>query len=216
MPDFLLVNYYFPGFPFLEDFSNEHFSLWLKLPYSFFVLFLIPVYLKHWGIKNFLWFSDVALILSVPALWLESSLLASMLAVGVLLPEIYWNIELFLRLITRKPLAGLTDYMFDDSRPLYLRLLSLFHVVLPGILILMLLKLGYDSRAIYYQTGLACIILLITYKVTDPSKNINWVFGFGKSPQGKLDSRLFLVLVILTYIFLLFVPSHFLLDWIFN
>ncbi len=216
MPELLLINEYSLGLPIPEVFSNDHISLWLKLPYTLFVLFLIPVYRKHWGVKNFLWFSDIALILSVPALWLESSLLASMLAVGVLLPEIYWNIELLFRLLIGKSLAGLTDYMFDVSRPLYLRMLSLFHVILPGILIFMLVRLGYDSRAVFYQTLLACIILFTTYKVTDPSRNINWVFGFGKSPQHKLGSGFFLVLVILAYIFLLFVPSHFLLDWIFN
>jgi hypothetical protein len=142
MPELLLITHYSSVIPLPEGFSNEHFSLWLKLSYSLFVLFLIPVYLKPWGIKNFLWFSDVALILSVPALWLESCILARMLAVGVLLAEIYWN--------------------------------------------------------------------------TEPSKNINWVYGLGKTPQDKLDSRLFLLLILLAYFFFLFVPSHLLLDWIFN
>lgn len=61
--------------------SGEEIDLWVKISYTAFVLVLIPIYWKHWGPANFLWFSDIALILGVPALWLESSLLASMMAV---------------------------------------------------------------------------------------------------------------------------------------
>lgn len=188
---------------------------WIKIAFTVFVLVLVPVYWRHWGPTNFLWFSDVALILCVPALWMESSLLASMMAVGVLLPEIYWNIELLIRLLTGRSLAGLTDYMFDRGRPLYLRLLSLFHVALPAVLILMLTRLGYDSRALYFQIFFALVILILTYNVTVPEKNINWVYGFGKSPQHKLDSRLFLCIVIVSYCIFIFLPTHFLLNWIF-
>jgi hypothetical protein len=35
-----------------------------------------------------LWFSDVALLVTVPALWIESRLLASMMALAVILPEL--------------------------------------------------------------------------------------------------------------------------------
>lgn len=212
----LYLNDFLFSIPLWKRIPEAEISLWLKIPYTIFVLFLIPVYWKHWGIKNFLWFSDVALILSVPALWLESKLLASMLAVGVLLPELYWNLELLIRIVTRKQLFGLTAYMFDDSRPLYLRLLSLFHVALPAVLIFILSKFGYDLRAVYYHTLLACALLLITYKTTGPSSNINWVFGPGNSPQEKISPETYLVLIVLIYITVLFVPSHFLLDWIFN
>lgn len=201
----------------LQEFlEKDVIDLWIKVAYTAFVFVLIPVYWKHWGPSNFLWFSDVALILTVPALWLENSLLASMMAVGVLLPEIYWNIELLFRLLTGKSLAGLTNYMFDRTRPLYLRLLSLFHIPLPAVLILMLARLGYDSRAIYFQSFLGLGILLLTYKVTVPEKNINWVFGFGKSPQHRLDSRFFLIFLMVCYCLLLYFPTHMLLKWLFG
>jgi hypothetical protein len=189
--------------------------LWIKILYTAFVLALIPVYWKEWGPANFLWFSDVALFVSVPALWLESRLLASMMAVGVLLPELYWNFELLFRLLTGKKLAGLTNYMWNTKYPLYLRLLSLFHVVLPLILILMLHELGYKPAAIYYQIPFAWLILFLCYKLTPPSANINWVFGLGNAPQHKVPSKFFLLFIMAAYPLLLFLPTHFLLKTIF-
>lgn len=198
-----------------ESLIPTRIGLLLKILYTGFVLFLIPIYWKKWGPVNFLWFSDIALILSVPALWLESSLLASMMAVGVLLPEIYWNLELFFRLLTGRAGAGLTDYMFDSSHPLYLRLLSLFHVILPFVVLLMLYEFGYDTRAIYYQTVFAWVILYVTFKLSSPADNINWVYGLGKSPQTRISPHLYLLLLMLLFLIGLFMPTHFLLNWFF-
>ena len=191
-------------------------SLWIKVVYTLFVLALIPVYWKHWGPANFLWFSDVALFLSVGALWMESRLLVSTLAVGVLLPELYWNLELLIRLLTKKKLAGLTNYMFNTKYPLYLRLLSLFHVALPVILILMLVKLGYDPDAIYFQIALAWIVLFLCYKLTPPSANINWVFGPGNSPQHKIPPQYYLLITMAAYPLLIFLPTHLILKAVFG
>lgn len=190
-------------------------SIWIKIAYTLFVLALIPIYWKHWGPANFLWFSDIALFLTVIALWMESQLLASMMAVGVLLPELYWNIELIVRLLTGKKLAGLTDYMWNKKHPLYLRLLSLFHVILPVMLILMLIQFGYAPSAIYYQTVFAWIILFLCYKLTPPSANINWTFGLGNSPQHKIPSKHFLLLIMAAYPLFIFLPTHLLLQVIF-
>lgn len=191
-------------------------ALWIKLSYTTFVLTLIPIYWKHWGPANFLWFSDIALFISVIALWLESPLLASMMAVGVLLPELYWNLELLVRLLTGYKMAGLTDYMWNRKYPLFLRLLSLFHVILPVILLLMLNHYGYEPSAIYYQTGLAILVLFIAYKLTPPSANINWVFGPGNSPQTRIPSKYYVVIVMVLYPLLLFLPTHYLLKTLFG
>ncbi|EMR04763.1 hypothetical protein [Cesiribacter andamanensis] len=195
--------------------ADQHISLWIKLAYTLFVLILIPIYWKYWGPANFLWFSDVALFVSVAALWLESSYLASMMAIGVLLPELYWNLELVVRLLTGYKLAGLTDYMWNPRHPLLLRLLSLFHVVLPVLLILMLLKWGYTPEALYAQTLLAWGILFLCYKLTQPSANINWVFGPGNTPQYHIPSKYYLMLMMAAYPLLIFIPTHYLLNWFF-
>ncbi len=103
-------------------------SLWLKVLHTLLVGVVVVVYAIKYKPTNFLWFSDIALVTSVPAMWLENSLLASAMAVAVLLPELAWNVDFFSRLLFGSGILGLSDYMFESRRPLYLRSLSLFHV----------------------------------------------------------------------------------------
>jgi hypothetical protein len=116
--------------------------LWIKVAYTLFICILVPVYLRHYGPANFLWFSDLALLTTTAALWLESRFLASMMALAVLLPELAWNLDFFGRLVRRRSLLGLADYMFDPEKPVVLRGLSLFHVVLPIVLIALVARWG--------------------------------------------------------------------------
>ena len=113
---------------------------WLKIAYTLFVTVLVPVYWVRYGPANFLWACDIALLVTVVTLWRESRLLASMMAVAVLLPELLWNLDFFLRLATGRDVIGLdaTGYMFNPQQPLPVRLPSLFPVFLP----LLLLWLG--------------------------------------------------------------------------
>src|SRR5688572_10068889 len=112
------------------------------------VAVILPVYALRYGWRNYLWFSDIALVTTGVALWLESALLASMMAVGVLMPELLWSASFFGRLLFGVRASDLAGYMFDPEKPRYLRALSLFHVVLPITLLWMLARLGYDTRAL--------------------------------------------------------------------
>ena len=62
----------------------------LKLAYTAFMAVLVPVYWYYYGPTNFLYFCDVALFLTLAGIWLESPLLVSMCAVGILAPQILW------------------------------------------------------------------------------------------------------------------------------
>ena len=64
--------------------------LWLKIAFTVFMAVLLPVYWYHYGPTNFLYFCDVALILTLIAIWTESALLISMCCVGILLPQALW------------------------------------------------------------------------------------------------------------------------------
>jgi hypothetical protein len=189
--------------------------LWLKLVYTVFVAILVPIYAKKWGWGNFLWFSDIALLLMVPALWLESRLLVSMMTVGVLIPEAFWNISFFLRLLTGIRFGGLADYMFNTEKPLYLRALSLFHVFLPIIMLWMLSRIGYDPIALWTQTALAWVVLLLCYLFTNPKENVNWVYGPGNEPQKRLHPLIYLGLVMIFFPVAIFLPTHFMLKLFF-
>ncbi len=185
--------------------------LWLKIAYTVFVAILVPVYWRKWGVPNFLWFSDIALLLALPALWLEDNLLASMMAISILIPETGWNISYFMQLFTGKRIFSLTDYMFDSSKSLFLRALSLFHVFLPPMLLYMVWKLGYNSDALFYQILLCGIVLFTIFYFTDKKENINWAFGPGTEPQTQINPLLYLLLLFMGFVVVIYLPTHFLL-----
>lgn len=192
------------------------FPIWLKIAFTIVVSIIVVVYVRKYGPANFLWFSDIALLVAVPALWLESSLLASMMAVSITLLEIAWNIDFFGRLATGYGLFGLSNYMFDRRIPLWIRALSLFHIVLPPLLLWMVYRLGYDKNALIAQTVLAWTVLPITYLLAPPSENINWVRGLRNHPQKKIPAPLYLILLMLMLTFFIYVPTHLLLKKFFD
>ena len=177
--------------------------LWLKIVYTAFVAVLVPAYLDHYGPANFLWLSDIALFAGLVALWLRLPLLASMQAIAVLVPEITWNLDLLLRLTLDVRLLGMTDYMFMTSIPLFIRLLSLFHIWLPIVLVWMVWKVGYDRRAFVWQTATGTLVLVATYFFTSPDVNINVVHQVGQF-RG-LES---LALTCVLFPLLCYLPAH--------
>lgn len=190
--------------------------LWIKLAYTLFVAITVAVYAIKYSRGNFLWFSDIALLATVAALWFENRFLASMMAVGVLLPEALWNVGFFGQLLTGKRVSGLSDYMFDTHKPLYLRALSLFHVFLPALLVWMIARLGYEPKAWIAQTALAWFVLPLCYWFTDPAENVNWVFGPGNRPQNRLAPLVYLGLLMVGFPLLIFFPTHLLLRSLFG
>ena len=183
--------------------------LWIKISYTLFVAVLAPVYWVHHGPANFLWASDIALLAAVVALWRESRLLASTIAVATLLPELAWNLDFFTRLLAGRDAIGLdgTGYMFNPAQPLWLRGLSLFHVFLP-LLLWMIYRLGYDQRAWFVATLLCWVVLPVTYLITDPAQNINFVFGWGERPQTLLPAAGYLALLMIVFPLCIYLPTH--------
>ena len=184
--------------------------LW-KIAYTAFVLLVVVIWRRNYGWRNFLWFSDIAFIGAVPALWLESAALASVLAVAVLLPEILWNVDFAGRLLLRRRITGLTDYMFEPERPRLLRGLSLFHVPLPLVLLWMVREYGYDARV--GLTGailLAAVVLPWSRAVSPPEKNINWTYGLGGAGT-QLHRPSYMAMLFAGFVLLVFIPTHLLL-----
>ncbi len=188
--------------------------LW-KIGYSAFVALVCAIWLRHYGARNFLWFSDIAFIGAVPAMWLESPALASVLAVAVLLPEILWNVDFVGRLLLRRRITGLTDYMFEPERPRLLRGLSLFHVPLPLVLLWMVHAYGYDAEVgLVGAIVLAAIVLPWSRAVSGPQRNINWTYGLG-SARTRLAPSVYMALLFAGFVILVFIPTHYLLQAIF-
>lgn len=195
--------------------AGDLIPLWGKIVYTLFLCVLVPAYWVHWGPRNFLWFSDIALLTTGVALWLESALLASMMTVAIALPELVWNVDFFGRLVTGRHPFGLSEYMFDARKPGLLRALSLFHVVLPVLLIWTVHRLGYDPRAWIFQTVVALIVLPVTYWLTDPADNVNWVYGPGGKPQTWMTPRAYLAAVMVFFPLVVYLPTHLLLRALF-
>lgn len=183
--------------------------LWFRLAYTGFVIVLVPFYAVGHGYANFLWFSNIALLSTVLTIWLRWPLLASMQLVSVGVLELIWTIDLAAGLVRGgDSLIGLAQYMFDDQIDLHLRLLSLYHLFIPWVLLWLVWRLGYDRRAWWAQTLLAWTILLFCYVLTRPDDNINWTFGLGEQPQDTLASWLYLMLIMIAYPVLVYLPTH--------
>src|SRR5437660_8330428 len=189
--------------------------LWLKIAHTVFVAVLVPAYWWYYGPGNFLWFSDLALFLTLAAVWLESPLLASTQALSVGLLELVWLADFLGRLVVGTSLVGLSAYMFDPGIPLLIRGLSLFHVAMPFLLGWLVWRLGYDPRAVWAQTLLAWVVLPACYLLTDPAENVNWVFGPGKEPQHAMAPPLYLLLLMAAFPVGVYLPTHLVLRWLF-
>lgn len=190
--------------------------IWIKIAYTGLVCLIVPVYWIEYGPQNFLWFSGLALIALVPAIWLEHRLLTSVIAVGTLAMEIAWSFDVMLLLITGGTSISIGQYMLDPQIPLFVRLLSLFHVILPPLMLWMLHRLGYDSRALPAQTIAAWIVLLATYALTDPEQNVNWVHGLVGRAQDWLPPPASLGLLMIALPAIVFLPTHWLLRKVFG
>ncbi|CAO4176240.1 hypothetical protein [Methylorubrum populi] len=164
--------------------SGARLPLGLKIAYSAFMLVLVPVYLHHYGPTNFLYFCDIALVLTLIGIWAESALLVSVCAVGLLAPQFFWVID-FAVTATGHPLTGMTAYMFNAQTSPFLRGLSLFHGWLPFLLVFLVGRLGYDRRAWAVWSGLAVAALFVCFFLMPPPRpdpgltpvNINYVWG---------------------------------------
>jgi hypothetical protein len=137
--------------------------LWLKVGWTAWVVVWVPLYWHQYGAQNFLYFCDLGNFLIALGLWWESPLVVSSQATGLLLFQTLYTIDLLSALASGKHIIGGTEYMFDPHVPLFIRLLSLFHVVAPPLLIWAIWRLGYDERGWKLQTLLTWIVIPINY-----------------------------------------------------
>lgn len=163
--------------------------LWFKLFYTAFVFVVIAVYWVKYGPANFLWFSDIAFFGMAYALWRDDALFPSMMAIGVLPLEFIWMFSYFSGFVGAygQTWLGVGDYMFDAALPLWLRLLSWFHFLMIGSVIYMLLRKGYDRRALVPQIILALAVLGATHLWGIKEDNPNMIYPPGDI--GKLIAQ---------------------------
>src|SRR6202050_1118582 len=129
--------------------------VWLRWSALLWLFVWIPAYWHTWGAANFLHLCDVAVVLTCVGLWSNSALLLSSQAVSSLLIDTVWAVDAAARFLSGRHLIGGTEYLFDTSFPLWVRMLSLFHVVMPFLLLGALHRVGYDRRGWILQCARA-------------------------------------------------------------
>ncbi len=87
----------------------------------------------------------------------------------------HWGLDVFWPVFTGHHLLGGTEYMWDTRYPLWIRLLSSFHLVLPLVLLWAIRILGYDRRALALQTAIVAAVL-IPSRFLSPQLNMNYAF----------------------------------------
>jgi hypothetical protein len=196
--------------------SHHSIPLAVKLIYTLFVAVLVYNYWRAYSPWTFLFFCDVALLLTLPALWLESPLLISLPAVGLVLPQMLWVFDF----VTGARITGMTSYMFDPKLPLLVRGLSTFHGWLPFLLVWGVWRLGYDHRALAGWTVISTIVLLSSYFLAPAppapadnpnlAVNINYVHGLSyEKPQTWMPPMVWLTTMIVGFPLIFYVPAHF-------
>ncbi|HYT58039.1 MAG TPA: hypothetical protein VEQ38_25310 [Verrucomicrobiae bacterium] len=207
--------------------TSRRIPIWVKVAYFAFVAIVVPSYWVTYTPWNFLYFCDIALLITGVAIWIESPLLVSMQAVAITIPQLLWVVDFLFRLIAGVHITGVTGYMLDSSIPLFLRALSLFHGWLPFFLLWLLSRLGYERRALGIQSVVAIMVLLISYlfaPAPPPSAshpnwavNINYVYGLDdQHPQTMMAPWLWLLFIMAVTVIAIYLPTHFVLRRVFE
>src|SRR5208283_2335066 len=114
--------------------------------------------------------------------------------------------------VTGSHIIGGTEYMFDPSLPLFIRLLSLFHFATPPLLLWAIWRLGYDRRGWLYQTLTAWVVVPINY-LWRPQFDVNWARGPLFREQHAMPGLLYLLGYLVAVPLAVYFPTHLLLQW---
>ena len=188
---------------------NSRIPLWLKLAWTAWILVWAPLYWSHYGTQNFLYFCDLGNLLITLGLWLESRLLLSWQAVGLLVFQTLYAVDLIAAYAFGIHPTGGTEYMFDPTIPLAVRLLGLYHLVVPLLLLWAVRRLGYDPHALKYQIITTCIVAPINF-FWRPEYNVNFALGIGHE-QHLMPGWLYLSGYLVVAALLVYWPTHLLL-----
>jgi hypothetical protein len=182
--------------------------LWLKVAWSVWV----AVCWKQYGTQNFLYFCDLGNLFVLAGLWLESRLIFSWQAAGLLLFQTLFIIDLAGALATGRHLIGGTEYLFDPNLSLFVRGLSLFHVAMPALLLWAIRRLSYDGRGWQYQTLETWVVVPLNY-FWRPQFDVNWARGLFLRQQHTVPGLVYLAAYLVLVPLAVYWPTHKVLQW---
>jgi hypothetical protein len=187
--------------------------LWIKVLWTLAVIVWAPIYWRQYGLQNFLFFCDLGNLFIAAGLWLESPLIFSWQATGLLFFQTLFTIDLAGALVSGQHWIGGTEFMFDPQVAIAIRLLSLFHVVAPPLLLWAIWRLGYDSRGWKCQTITALIVVPINY-LWRPEYDVNWARGPFFREQHAVPGLVYLFAYLIIVPAVVYYPTHRLLLWL--
>jgi hypothetical protein len=186
--------------------------LWLKISWTIWLIVWALMYWRQYGAQNFLFFCDIGNVLIGIGLWLESPLIFSWTACGVLAFQTIYTIDLVGALFAAHHSFGGLNYMFDPQVPLAVRLLSLFHVVTPPLLVWAIWRVGYDPRGWKVQTLMTWVVIPINY-LWRPQDDVNWARGLFFHEQHVVPGWAYLLLYLTVVPVFVYFPTHLALRW---
>ena len=193
----------------MDSSAGNGVPLWLKLAWTAWVALWAPIYWKQYGAQNFLYFCDIGNVLITFGLWFESRLILSWQAVGLLIFQILYTFDLSVAVMSGKHAIGGTEYMLDPAIPLLVRLLGLYHLIVPPLLLWSLRRLGFDRKAWKWQVAEAAVVVPVCY-FWRPQFNVNWARGIGHE-QHVMPGWLYLIAYLIVTCTLVYWPTHLLL-----
>jgi hypothetical protein len=171
--------------------------LWVKIAALAWVAAWVPIYLLYYGWTDFIHLSDIAIALAALGLWIESPMLLTSQAISTLLGETIWTVDVAWTQATGHMLIPGVQYMWETKYPLWLRLMSFYHVALPIVLVWGVWRLGYDRRGLKLQAGIVAVALVAGRLWGGTVHNINFAFRdpFFGSVWGPAPVHLFVMWV---------------------
>jgi hypothetical protein len=194
--------------------SPRVFSPWIRWVTVLWLLVWVPAYAAYWGWANFLHFCDAAVLLACIGFLRGNALLLSSQAVSSLVPDLLWCLDAGWRLLSGRNLVGGTEYLWDARVPLWVRLLSLFHVVLPFLLVMALRRTGYDRRGWALESSIAAALLVVSRFVA-PARNLNFAFADPVLHSALGPAPVHLAIILFATVGIIYWPTHWVLARLF-
>ncbi|MFZ0635575.1 MAG: hypothetical protein WA755_01760 [Candidatus Acidiferrales bacterium] len=194
--------------------SALRFPAWVRWAAVIWLMTWAPIYAYVWGPSSFVYLCDIAVILTCVGLWSGSALLISSQAVSSLVVDSAWIVDIVWKLLTGWHLIGGTDYFFDVHYPLWVRMLSLYHVALPIVLVMSLRRTGYDARGLKLQAIIAALAITAAHFV-EPWRNINFSQADPFLHKSWGPAPVHIACMTIGLIVVVYVPTHLVLSRLF-
>ncbi len=131
--------------------------------------------------------------------------------VATIVTGILWGLDAGWRAAFHHNLIGGTEYLWNAAVPLWVRLLSLFHIGLPILLVVLCARIGYDRRALALQSAITLCVMAVS-RWMGPAGNLNYAFLDPIFHRALGPASVHFVIIFAGTVLLLYLPAHLILS----